>query len=353
MHWICDALRRNGVHVRFITCDFSLLTKMKGDRRTEFGEVRGINSLEKIDTTLSLGVVSSLWHPVGRQGSFVGRLLNGLTSWYPGPYAPVVRNFSKGSDLVILESCGGLMMLDTIRAACNAPVVYRVSDNLAVVRPVPSLLDAETKAIHSVDAVSLASEHLARSLGVGSNVQFDSMGLDKSAFDAATVSPYTADGRPKVVISGSSGLDTQSLRLAAEALPDFDFIQFGTAVGIPDLPNVKLMGERPFTELVPWVKFADVGFAPYLVKPGFEYQAEHSNRLLQYTYCSLPSVVPKELTSESKPHFIGYEACDTDSLVYSIRGALAFDRSQVPAKSVHDWDQLARRLTQVCNHANS
>lgn len=344
MHWICDSLRASGHDVRFITCDFSLLTKLKGDRRTEFGEVRGVNTLERIDASLSVGVVSTLWHPVGRATSLAGNVLNRLTSWYPGPHASVVREFARGSDLIVVESCGGLLMLDAIRSATEAPVVYRVSDNLAVVRPVPCLLEAERRAVASVETVSLASEHLARSLGVKANLRFDSMGLDKKAFDEAAESPYAPDGRPKVVISGSSGLDTQSLRIAAEALPDFDFIQFGSANDIPTLPNIRLMGERPFKELVPWVKFADIGFAPYLVKPGFEYQSEHSNRLLQYTYSALPSVVPNELCSDSKPHFLGYRANDRNSIVQSLRAAATFDRSKVPVNSVNDWDQLAQRI---------
>jgi 2-beta-glucuronyltransferase len=347
MHWICDSLRKAGWQVRFITCDFSLITRLKGDRRTEYGHIKGINQLERVDDSLSVGVVFTPWHPVGRAGSFFGRLANFATSRYPWPFGQTIKRFAAGSDLVIVESCGGLLMLDQIKTVTEAPIVYRVSDNLRVVRPVPALLDAERRAMSSADAVSLASEHLARLLKVGDNVRFDPMGLDKTQFDLALTSPYPDDNRVKVVISGSSGLDCDALRLAAESHPEWDFIQFGAASGLPKLPNIIDMGERPFSELVPWVKFADIGFAPYVTKPGFEYQAEHSNRLLQYVYCGLPCVVPEALVSDSKPHFLGYRSGNKASIAAALDAARSFDRSSVPVDSVLDWDQLAARLAGV------
>jgi len=353
MHWICDSLRKNGWHVRFITCDFSLITRIKGDRRTEFGQIEGLNQLKRVDDSLSVGVVYTPWHPVGRAGNWLGRMANAVSSIYPWPQGLTVKQFASGADLVIVESCGGLFMLDDIRAVTPAPVIYRVSDNLQVVRPVPSLLAAEQAAVASVDAVSMASEHLARLLNVGSNLRFDPMGLDKTQFDLATQSPYQNDGRVKVVISGSSGLDCQALQLAAESHPDWDFIQFGAAEGLPRLPNIIDMGERPFKDLVPWVKFANIGFAPYVNKPGFEYQAEHSNRLLQYIYCGLPSVVPEALTSPSKPHFIGYSAGDKTSITNALDAAHAFDCHLVPSHAVLDWDQLASRLASVSKRTST
>jgi 2-beta-glucuronyltransferase len=333
--------------VRFITCDFSLITRLKGDRRTEFGDIRGVNQLDRIDDSLSVGVVSTPWHPVGSGQGVLHRMASALTSNYPWTGASVVRAFAHGSDLVIVESCGGLFFLDDIRAVTACPVIYRVSDNLAVVRPVPGLLEAQRKAVATVDAVSVASEHLARTLGAGANLRFDPMGLDKAQFDAPSASPYAHDGRVKVVISGSSGLDSQALDIAATLRPHWDFIQFGEARDIPVRDNIIRMGERPFQELVPWVKHADIGFAPYVAKPGFEYQAEHSNRLLQYTYCALPSLVPAALESARRPHFIGYETAHPESIERALCRAQSFDRTAVPVSSVLDWDQLAHRLASV------
>ncbi|MBP2151675.1 hypothetical protein [Xanthobacter flavus] len=347
MHWVCDSLRKAGWDVRFITCDYSLLTLLKGDKRTAYGEVKGINRLERVTADLSVGVVFTPFHPVGRDRNIPLKLIDKLTSTYPQPKGGVVRKFAHGSDLVIVESCGALMMVDDIRRATDAPIVYRVSDNMRVVRPVPSLLAAEARAVGKADAVSLASEHLARSFLGRGRVQFDPMGLDKARFDAATKNPYPDDGRPKVVISGSSSLDHAALETAARSLTDFTFIQFGAADRKIDLPNLEYRGEVPFDDLVPYVKFADIGFAPYLVRPGFEYQAEHSNRLLQYVYSGLPSVVPMELASPQRPHYLGYDSRNDASIVAAFHEARAFDRALVPRDEVIDWDQVAARLAAV------
>lgn len=347
MHWVCDALRRAGWQARFVTCDFSWITRLKGDRRTQFGEVVGLNRLEVIDDSLSVGVVATPFHQLGRARGIVHRLADRLTAAYPWPAGGVVERFARGADLVIVESCGGLAMLDHVRRATDAPIVYRVSDNIEVVRPVPSLLAAEARAVPQVDAVSLASEILAQKFIGRGRVQIDPMGLEKHLFDAADTSPYAQDGRLKVVISGSSGLDAPSLAVAAQAFPDWDFVQFGSSNDLPAVPNIRAMGERPFAEMVPYVKFADIGFAPYLAKPGFEYQAEHSNRLLQYVYSRLPCVVPAALSSAAKPHFLGYTPGDSASIRGAFERAQAFERARVPAETVIDWDGLAARLAAV------
>lgn len=347
MHWICDSFLKMGWRVRFVTCDFSLITRVRGDRRTQFGNVLGRNTLVDYSENLQVGVLDTFFHVVGWSGDPIGWLLDKVTSVYPWPRGRVVKQMAQDSDLVIVESCGALLLVDLIRKATNAPIIYRVSDNIAVVRPVPSLLRAERRAIAEVDAVSLASEILAKSFAGARNLRLDPMGLDKSLFDEEVPNPYLNDGRKKVVISGSSGLDVETLRMAAESFPDWDFIQFGSASELPVLPNLKVMGERPFRELVGWVKFADIGFAPYLARPGFEYQAEHSNRLLQYTYAKLPSIVPAALTSASKPHYIGYTPGNKESIQGAFERAALFDRADVPFHTVLDWSQLADRLSKV------
>lgn len=349
MHWVSDALRRAGWNVRFVTCDFSWVTRLKGDRRTKFGEIIGLNRLVELEDNLSVGVVSTPFHQLGRANGQLMRLLNTVTAAYPWPMGHVVETFAKDVDLVVVESCGGLSMLDHVRRATQAPIAYRVSDNLQVIRPVPSLLAAEERAVSSVDAVSLASEHLARRFIGRGRVQIDPMGLDKDLFDAATTSPYESNGRVNVVISGSSSLDTGALERAAFLFPDWDFIQFGSARNVPQQPNIKIMGERPFTELIPYVKFADIGFAPYLARAGFEYQAEHSNRLPQYVYSRLASVVPEALCSDTKPYFLGYRTGDDASMRSAFEAAHAFDRRNVPADSVLSWDELGERLARVAD----
>ena len=343
-HWLCDAFREMGWQARFITVDFSLLSELRKDPRLQAGKAEGINRLSRIAPNLEVGVLKTAFHPVGNRRSLLGRLANAASATYPGFRRGFAARAATGADLVIVESAASLFLVPTIRRVTNAPIVYRVSDNIEAIRPVPALLAAEQRAAAEVDAISLASEILARRFRPIGAVQIDPMGIDKTIFDAATTSPYPDNGRIRVINSGSSGLDAATLMSAARQFPDWDFYQFGKLKQHVDGANIRQMGEVPFAELVPYVKFADIGFAPYLARPGFEYQAEHSNRLLQYVYCGLPSVVPEQITSPGRPHFLGYRSGDAESIAAALGAAHAFDRTRVPRDTVPTWSEVAVRI---------
>jgi len=346
MHFLCEAFRGLGWDVRFITCDYSALTVLKGDRRTKFGTARGFNKLTRIADDLEVAVIFTPFHAIGRARGALGKLAGLATRSYPWPMAGRAAAFARGADLVVMESCGALMFASAIRAASDAPIIYRASDNIDVIRPVPALMRAEVNALGIVDAVSVASSHLAEKFA-GSPVRFDPMGLDKAQFDKCTPSPYPPTGRKRVVISGSSSFDHDTARAAAAAMPDWDFYQIGSLDVPVSEPNFYMLGERPFADVVGYVSHADIGFAPYLTRVGFEYQADHSNRLLQYVYCGLPSVVPEAMATAERPHFFGYRAGDEVSVAAAFENAAAFDRNAVPRSSVIDWTELATRLSGV------
>lgn len=351
-HWICDSLMALGWNVRFVTVDFSTLSVVRGDRRTRHGELPPPNKLIRLGDQLEVFVFKTWLHPVGGKG-LKGRILNRLTAGYPGNDARRrLPALVTDSDLVIVESNSALFLVPDIVTLTKGPVIYRVSDNLTAMRPVPSLLDAERVAAGLVTCISVASEVLARKfVGLG-NVRHDPMGIDKASFDKAVESPYPADGRCTVVCSGTSGLDALAFEAAARACPEMRFVLIGETSAHISGANIVATGELPFDAVVPYVKHADIGFAPYLARPGFEYQAEHSNRLLQYVYCGLPSVVPSALCSAAKPHFFGYDPSRPESAGDAVRNAGGFDRSRVPRDSVITWQELGSRLAAVANAAH-
>lgn len=63
-----------------ITCDFSLVTRFKRDRRTEFGVIQDVNYLYKVEESLSVGGMP--WYPLGLAESIAGRFANAVTSVY-------------------------------------------------------------------------------------------------------------------------------------------------------------------------------------------------------------------------------------------------------------------------------
>ena len=346
MHFLAEAFRTLGWDVRFVTCDYSALTLLKGDRRTKFGKAEGFNRLKRIAPDVETAVILTPFHAVGRAEGTLQRLAGLATRGYPWPLSGRAAGFARGVDLVILESCGALMFAGAIRAATDAPIIYRASDNIDVIRPVPALMRAEAEAAGIVDAISVASPLLAGKFGHGP-VRFDPMGLDKAQFDKGAPSPYPPTPRKRVVISGSSSFDHAAAAAAADAFPEWDFYQIGSLDKPVRAPNFFMLGERPFADVVGYVAHADIGFAPYLVRPGFEYQADHSNRLLQYVYCGLPTVAPEALGGEGRDHILGYRADDAASLKQAFETAAKFDRNAVPRASVIDWRELAERLSQV------
>lgn len=344
-HWISDNLRAQGWSVRFVTVDFSLLSLLNGDRRVAEGAWPVPQRLRREAPDLETAVLATLVHPVGSASGVAGRVLGRLTGFYPGLAGLRLPGLVKDADLVIFESNASLFFAPRVRRLSKARLVYRVSDNLVTIRPVPSLLEAERRAVAAVDVVSLASADLARRFEPGAPIRLHPMGIDKTLFRAEHPDPYPADGRVRVVCTGTSGLDAESFAAAAAVLPDWSFYLFGATPHRIDAPNVRMMGETPFRDLVPYVAHADIGFAPYRARAGVAYQADHSNRIIQYTYCRLPTVLPDVLCADDRAHFFGYRPADPVSIAEAFRRARAFDRDSVPADETWSWADLARALS--------
>ena len=68
-----------------------------------------------------------------------------------------------------------------------------------------------------------------------------------------------------------------------------------------------------------------------------------SLKVMQYTYLGLPIVAPEFLRSD-RPHLFCYQPEDPASIRTALDGALQYDRSQVPRRSVRSWEELAQAL---------
>ena len=81
--------------------------------------------------------------------------------------------------------------------------------------------------------------------------------------------------------------------------------------------TIAIRGKDEFNIIIPYVKFANIGIAPYKYRVGAEYLAHTSNQMIQYTYCRLPIVAPDFVAGHS-PHVLGYVSDD----VTAIRAAM-------------------------------
>lgn len=64
--------------------------------------------------------------------------------------------------------------------------------------------------------------------------------------------------------------------------------------------------------MLDFIAYADVGLAPYIDKPGIEYQTINSNRMLLYRSYGLPILGPDRLCNPTVPNIIGYSEPPSD-----------------------------------------
>lgn len=344
-HWLADAFHAMGWRVRFITIDCSLLSQLRSSGRYENAARLGKNRLEEVRPGLQVGYLQTLLHPIGHGRSAIKRLVAKATAFYPGLAAGNLRKMVSGSDVVVLESNAGLLLAPMLRRWSIPMMIYRVSDNISAIRPLAALLEAERDAARIVDFISVASPSLAEKFRTGGGrVVAQPMGLDKEIFDQPSANPYPESASVKVVCSGSSLLDMASFVQAAKVKPDWSFYIFGHSVPPTDASNVHIMGEVPFKELVPFVKHADIGFAPYIASSEAVYQAHHSNRILQYMYCELPILVPDILKLEDRKDLIGYKPGDGASLAAALDVAAAMGKKGGARHLVRTWSEIAAEM---------
>jgi glycosyltransferase involved in cell wall biosynthesis len=124
-------------------------------------------------------------------------------------------------------------------------------------------------------------------------------GVDFAAFGThpGPVPPeYEALKGPIAVYVGALDMrfDYEALEYAARRMPDVNFVLIGKAPpGCPveHLPNVQLLGFRPYETVPSYLHHADVGLVALNVKGMPDYiNAVSSNKIYQYLACGLPVV---------------------------------------------------------------
>ena len=298
-------------------------------------------SIQTAAPGLSHAIWFTRWHPV--RIPLLDRWLTPFWQRYArlplGPVEPLVR----GVDVLVFESGVGLLLLSRFAALSpGARLVYRVSDDLRVLRAPRVVLDAEAHALERFDLVSVPTAALAARFARYPAVAVQPHGVDTAAFDAAGPSPYPADGRPDAVFVGVSRLDVDFLARATRLAPEWRFHVIGPFRRLPRAPNLQAYGELPFDATVAYVRHARVGLATLAWSPGAEVFAD-SLKIQQFTYCRLPIVAPEFLRSD-RPHLALYRPGDDASIRDALARALAVDRAAIPVATVHSWRTLAAEL---------
>jgi 2-beta-glucuronyltransferase len=102
-------------------------------------------------------------------------------------------------------------------------------------------------------------------------------------------------------------------------------------------------GELPFMETIPYLKHADIGLSTLQTSLQASASFTDSLKIIQYTYCGLPIVVPESLRSP-RPNVFCYVPHDVTSIQEALLAARHFDRSKIMTDDIRSWDEIAQNL---------
>lgn len=347
--WLSDNLRANGWHVTMITTGYSWVSKLRGDRRfKQLATDRPLVGEVVHDETLTSYFDFAPLHPFSVKKPLIDECLRPLHQSFVWFWSRKLPKYLDGADLVVIESGPPVMLAPVVRRmAPTAAMVYRVSDDVRVLGLPHFLARAELEYAPLFDRVSMASKLLARRFSHLENLRIDPVGVAKALLDSPLPDPFAnaPRARREAVCSGTTQFDEESMRLMAKLRPEWNFHIIGRLQKEPDdaPDNLIFHGELPFNDAAAYVKHADIGLAPYLDKPGVEYQTAQSNRMILYRYFGQPMIGPESLCDPEVPSLIGYRTGSEASM------AAALDQLEhmSPGPSdpmVQDWSVLYDRI---------
>jgi glycosyltransferase involved in cell wall biosynthesis len=161
------------------------------------------------------------------------------------------------------------------------PSVYDVTDDWLHAPFAPSELERlgylEELAIEHADEVVVCSQALAKSRGASRAVSVIPNGLDVEHFRRPQPRPRDLPAPPVAVYVGSlhdARLDIELVVDVARALPDLSLAFVGpnslsanSQASLEGLPNVDLLGPRPYENVPAYLQHADIIIVPHRVSP--------------------------------------------------------------------------------------
>lgn len=225
-----------------------------------------------------------------------------------------------------------------------------------------SIARMERDLVRRADLVLTSSGQLcAERIGLNPNTHFVSHGVDlghfATALDRVLETPADLRALPRPVI-GFFGLladwvDLDLVRDIARARPDWSFALVGkdaTDVGaVRGLPNVHLLGQKPYALLPAYCRGFDVGMIPFRTN-ALTLRA-NPLKLREYLAAGLP-VVSTSLPEVARYRDLVHLAEGTDGFTQAITAALgerspASDRGRAAAMEAESWEA---RVAEIEGH---
>lgn len=344
-HWLADAYWRAGWEVIFWTTAISWLSWLQRNYRMAYPVLREANRLRWVQPGLGSYVWFTSWHPVNLGLSPLNRLLSPVFARYGALPLGEAEAYVRDSDMMIFESKPGLLLYAQCkRLNFQARYVYRVSDDLRWLRSGhPVVVQAEERYAPQFDLISVPSAALLQRFRHLPQAVLHTHGIRKDLFARQYPNPYQSGWESHVVFVGTAYFDYNFLHIASTSFPHWAFHIIGPIARLPQRANVFAYGELPFVDTIPYLQHADIGLSTLQASPQASASFTDSLKIIQYTYCGLPIVVPEPLRSP-RPNVFCYVPDDPASIQEALRAARHFDRSKVVTDDIRSWDEIAQEL---------
>jgi 2-beta-glucuronyltransferase len=347
-HWLADAFWRNGYEVLFFTSHLSYLSYLRKDHRLQYEDQTAFNRLIRQKEDLWSFLWFTPWHPANLRANFLNELITPLFRRYGTLPLGEAEPFVQASELFIFESTPGLLQYEYLKSINpNARFVYRVSDDLRLLKNHPIVIEVEERIACEFDLVSVPSRKIYerfKTLVPYSKLRLHHHGLHKGMFDLHHLNPYSSILGPHLVFVGVAHFDHAFLERASHLFPDWQFHIIGPISASLQRANVHWYGELPFEATIPYIQHADIGLATWSYVVGAESFSD-SLKIIQYTYCQLPIVAPNFISSP-RSNVVTYQPNSDSSIRQALLDAQALDRHTVNRDSIWSWDELAELLAQ-------
>ncbi len=157
---------------------------------------------------------------------------------------------------------------------------------------------------------------------------------------------------PRAVYVGAllDWFDVKLLRQTALALPKVSFILIGppriSMEGLAELPNVHVLGPKPYESIPRYLSFCQVGLIPF--KRTQLIQSVSPIKLYEYMACGLPvvSTAWEELRQLKSPAYLAKDAAD---FIRGVRKALGAKRNEKLVKFAREngWDKKVDKILEL------
>lgn len=343
LHFMSDQLRKEGAAVDFLICRLSPISRVIRDGRYQHARTRPINRWFRLDERLEEFVWFAPFHPINLRYEWLNALVAPLYRRY-GHFLPkaVTERLSGYSHIVIESGPSPLLTRYLRRHAPNAKFIYHAADRLETIRVHPCVVDELNATLPLYNQIRIMAEAMRADFPSQDRVVFVPHGISKELFDAALVNPY--QGERHAISVGDMMFDAGTIETLAVANPDWTFHLFGKKAQ-PSQPraNIIVHGEVSFGTIVPFIKFADIGIAPYRAGAGADYLSQSSLKMIQYSYCHLPILAPR-FAAAGRDNVCAYEPDDQDSIRAAFERAKAMDHFTIDTSGILTWDEVVDRL---------